>query len=81
MNCHLTPNFHFACHLPEHINAYGPAYVWWVFPYEQAIGLLGQANHNSHGSGEIETTFMCSWCKSILSQDLVCFFFFFQYYI
>ncbi|KAF8834178.1 hypothetical protein BDN67DRAFT_915439 [Paxillus ammoniavirescens] len=81
MNCHLTPNSHFACHLPEYINAYGPAYAWWVFPYERAIGLLGRANHNSHGSGEIETTFMRSWWKSILSQDLVCFFFFFQCYI
>ncbi|KAG2337021.1 hypothetical protein BDR05DRAFT_1005389 [Suillus weaverae] len=71
MNCHLTPNLHSASHLLEYINTYGPAYAWWVFPYEQAIGLLGQANNNGHGSGEIKGTFMCSWWKSILVQELL----------
>ncbi|KAG1794490.1 hypothetical protein EV424DRAFT_1353856 [Suillus variegatus] len=71
MNCHLTLNFHFAGHLLEYINTYGPAYAWWVFPYERAIGILGKANHNGHGGGEVEGTFMRAWWKSILIQELL----------
>jgi hypothetical protein len=71
MNCHLTPNFHFSSHVVEYINAYGPAYAWWVFPYERAIGVLGKANHNGHGSGEVEGTYMRAWWKTMLIQELV----------
>ncbi|KAG1718486.1 hypothetical protein EDD22DRAFT_25330 [Suillus occidentalis] len=71
MNCHLTPNFHFSSHVVEYINAYGPAYAWWVFPYERAIGVLGKANHNGHGSGEVEGTYMRAWWKTMLIQELL----------
>jgi hypothetical protein len=71
MNCHLTPNFHFASHVVEYIHAYGPAYAWWVFPYERAIGVLGKANHNGHGSGEVEGTYMRAWWKTMLIQELI----------
>jgi hypothetical protein len=71
MHCHLTPNFHSVSHLYDFIKAYGPTYAWWVFPYERAIGILGKANNNGHGSGELEGTFMRSWWKSILVQELV----------
>ncbi|KAG1718901.1 hypothetical protein EDB19DRAFT_1649245, partial [Suillus lakei] len=69
--CHLTPNFHFAGHVVEYIHTYGPAYAWWVFPYERAIGVLGKANHNGHGSGEVEGTYMQAWWKTMLIQELV----------
>ncbi|KAG2338156.1 hypothetical protein BDR05DRAFT_952143 [Suillus weaverae] len=55
------PNFHSASHLYEFINAYGPAYAW----------ILGKANNNGHGSGELEGTFIRSWWKSILVQELL----------
>jgi hypothetical protein len=71
MNCHLTLNFHFAGHLLNYINTYGPAYAWWVFPHEQAIGILSKANHNGYGDGEVEGIFMRAWWKSILIQELV----------
>ncbi|KAG2755635.1 hypothetical protein P692DRAFT_20717161 [Suillus brevipes Sb2] len=71
MHCHLTLKFHSASHLYDFIKAYGPAYTWWVFPYERAIGTLWKAHHNGHGSGELEGTFMHLWWKSILVQELV----------
>ncbi|KIK76163.1 hypothetical protein PAXRUDRAFT_62556, partial [Paxillus rubicundulus Ve08.2h10] len=61
MNCHLTPNFHSQSHLLEYLMAYSPAYAWWVFPYERAIGMLAKAKNNGHGSGEVEGTYMWAW--------------------
>ncbi|KAG2112043.1 uncharacterized protein F5147DRAFT_573059 [Suillus discolor] len=58
MNCHLTPNFHFASHVLKYINIYGPAYTWWVISYERAISILSKTNHNRHRGGKVEGTFM-----------------------
>ncbi|KAG2123988.1 hypothetical protein DEU56DRAFT_917205 [Suillus clintonianus] len=69
LNCHLTPNFHFASHLVEYIHTYGPAYAWWVFPYERAIGVLGKANHNGHGSGEYSSAIVLTERRDQTEQD------------
>lgn len=71
MNCHMVPNFHSAMHLLEYILAYGPVYGWWVWAYEQAIGILSKVNNNGHGGGEVEGTYMRAWWKTIFAQELV----------
>ncbi|KAJ7728159.1 hypothetical protein DFH07DRAFT_757370 [Mycena maculata] len=71
MNCLLTPNFHFATHVDLFLWAFGPAYAWWVFPFERHLGRLGRFKTNGHSGGELEATMMRSWWKSIYCQDLV----------
>lgn len=71
MNCLLTPNFHLAMHTDLFISAFGPAYAWWVFPFERHLGRLGRFKTNGHSGGELEATMMRSWWKTIYCQDLV----------
>jgi hypothetical protein len=71
MGTHLTPYFHFAMHLMETFERFGPAYGWWVNAYERNNGTLGRYNHNGHAGGELEATLMRTWRKSQLVQDLV----------
>ena len=40
MNCHLTPNFHFAAHNEDLILKYGPVYGWWGYAMERHNGFL-----------------------------------------
>lgn len=71
MACHLTPNFHAAMHLLEHIIYYGPVYNWWAYPYERFIGILSKFKTNGHTGGELESTLMRGWWKTIMCQELV----------
>ncbi|KAJ7741809.1 hypothetical protein DFH07DRAFT_777994 [Mycena maculata] len=71
MNCLLTPNFHFTTHTDLFLWAFGPAYAWWVFPFERHLGRLGRFKTNGHSGGELEATMMRSWWKSIYCQDLI----------
>ncbi|KEP46026.1 transposase family Tnp2 protein, partial [Rhizoctonia solani 123E] len=56
MNVHLTPSFHAATHLPDHICKYGSVYNTLTARFERANRLLRNVNTNGHGHGVLETT-------------------------
>ncbi|TFK48361.1 hypothetical protein OE88DRAFT_1684365 [Heliocybe sulcata] len=57
----LTINYHLAMHYERHFRRYGPAYGWWLFPYERFNNILEDVNLNGHASGEMELTLLRHW--------------------
>lgn len=47
-NAACVPNMHFSCHLDEYLREHGPAYGFWLFPFERMNGLLGDTHTNKH---------------------------------
>ncbi|KAJ3535310.1 hypothetical protein NM688_g6997 [Phlebia brevispora] len=43
----LRPNHHYALHLGELIQRFGPVRSWWTFPFERVVGVLQQVQTNS----------------------------------
>ena len=39
---------HFSCHLDQYLRDHGPAYGFWLFPFERMNGLLGDTYTNKH---------------------------------
>ncbi|EUC60381.1 transposase family Tnp2 protein [Rhizoctonia solani AG-3 Rhs1AP] len=56
MNVHLTPSFHAATHLPDHIRKYGNIYNTLTARFERVNRLLANVNTNGHGKGVLEAT-------------------------
>ncbi|KDN42383.1 hypothetical protein RSAG8_06874, partial [Rhizoctonia solani AG-8 WAC10335] len=56
MNVHLTPSFHAATHLPDHICKYGNVYNTLTARFERANRLLRNVNTNGHGHRVLEAT-------------------------
>ncbi|CUA74695.1 hypothetical protein RSOLAG22IIIB_05664 [Rhizoctonia solani] len=56
MNVHLTPSFHAATHLPDHIRKYGNIYNTLTARFERVNRLLANVNTNGHGHGVLEAT-------------------------
>ncbi|CAE6472201.1 unnamed protein product [Rhizoctonia solani] len=56
MNVHLTPSFHAATHLPDHIRKYGSIYNTLTARFERANRLMANVNTNGHGHGVLEAT-------------------------
>lgn len=71
MNAHLTPNFHYAMHMLEYIYALGSVYNFWVFPFERFMGVLSRFKTNGHKGGELESTLMRGWWKSMSCHNIV----------
>jgi hypothetical protein len=46
-NIQFRPNHHTALHIGPLLTQFGPAYGWWMFPFERVIGILQQINTNS----------------------------------
>ncbi|KAI0046864.1 hypothetical protein FA95DRAFT_1493337, partial [Auriscalpium vulgare] len=71
MGCHLKPNFHFATHTYDYIEAYGTLYAVAVWAFERCIGILSKFKTNGRSGGELECTLMRGWWKTLRCQDLV----------
>jgi hypothetical protein len=56
MNINLTPSFHAATHLPDHLLKYSSIYNTSTAQFERANRLLINVNKNGHGGGEMEAT-------------------------
>ncbi|KDN50878.1 hypothetical protein RSAG8_00505, partial [Rhizoctonia solani AG-8 WAC10335] len=59
----LQPNHHFAMHLRQYFEAFGPCYAWWLFPYERFNGILEQVELNNHPD-EIDTSLARWWIRT-----------------
>ena len=46
-NIQFRPNHHAAVHIGPLLTQFGPAYGWWMFPFERVIGTLQGINTNS----------------------------------
>jgi hypothetical protein len=46
-NIQFRPNHHTALHIGPLLTQFGPAYGWWMFPFERVIGILQRINTNS----------------------------------
>lgn len=46
-NIQFRPNHHNALHIGPLLTQFGPAYGWWMFPFERVIGILQQMTTNS----------------------------------
>ncbi|QRV83198.1 Transposase family tnp2 [Ceratobasidium sp. AG-Ba] len=56
MNVHLTPSFHCATHIAEHILKFGNVFGTWMYDFERANRVLININTNGHGLGTLEAT-------------------------
>ncbi|KAF8594307.1 hypothetical protein BDV93DRAFT_459249, partial [Ceratobasidium sp. AG-I] len=56
MNVHMTPSFHCATHIGDHILKYGNVYGTWMYDFERANRVLINVNTNAHGHGVLEAT-------------------------
>ena len=54
----MRPNHHYATHTAEFIRDFGPAAGFWSFIFECLNKVLKGMNHNNHGNGVIEATFL-----------------------
>ena len=54
----MRPNHHYATHTAEFIRDFGPATGFWSFIFERLNKVLKGMNHNNHGNGVIEATFL-----------------------
>ena len=63
-----VPNMHFSCHLDEYLRDHGPAYGFWLFPFERMNGLLGDTYTNKH---DIAPQFMRHFMNKCTTLDLV----------
>lgn len=54
----MKPNFHWVIHMFDQLHDYGPAYGFWSFVVERLNKFLKGYRTNSHGNGEVESTFM-----------------------
>jgi hypothetical protein len=53
----MTPNHHFATHIPDQIRHFGPVYQFWTYTGERLNYSVKHTNNNRHGGGERETTY------------------------
>ncbi|TFK18422.1 hypothetical protein FA15DRAFT_577312, partial [Coprinopsis marcescibilis] len=58
----FTINHHMSLHLPQFLRRLGPTHSWWTFPFERFNGVIQQINNNSR-LGELEATFMRTFCR------------------
>ena len=63
----MRPNHHYATHTAEFIRNFGPAAGFWSFIFERLNKVLKGTNHNNHGHGTIESTFLKQF---ILAQNV-----------
>ena len=63
-----VPNMHFSCHLDQYLRDHGPAYGFWLFPFERMNGLLGHTYTNKH---DIAPQFMRHFMNKCTTLDLV----------
>ena len=63
----MRPNHHYATHTAEFIRDFGPAAGFWSFVFERLNKVLKGTNHNNHGHGTIESTFLKQF---ILAQNV-----------
>ena len=54
----MRPNHHYATHTAEFICDFGPTAGFWSFIFERLNKVLKGMNHNNHGNGVIEATFL-----------------------
>ena len=62
-NANLKPNHHMSMHVPLFLQLFGPARLWWCFPYER---LIGQIQHllSNHKIGQMESILLLSFLKA-----------------
>ncbi|CUA70797.1 U3 small nucleolar RNA-associated protein 6 homolog [Rhizoctonia solani] len=64
----LQPNHHYALHLLQYFDAYGPCYAWWLFPYERFNGILEDVELNGH-SDDMDTSLARWWIRTHLLHN------------
>ena len=52
----VTPNMHFACHMYECVEQFGPVSSFWLFAFERYNGFLGKFSSNGR---DVEKCIYC----------------------
>ncbi|KAG6881965.1 hypothetical protein C0995_016448, partial [Termitomyces sp. Mi166 len=60
----MKPNHHWAIHVPDQINDYGPVYTFWSFLTEQLNKVLKDTNSNNWGQGQLEISMLREFNRS-----------------
>ncbi|KDN33733.1 hypothetical protein RSAG8_13176, partial [Rhizoctonia solani AG-8 WAC10335] len=68
LSVRLQPNHHFALHLLQYFDAYGPCYAWWLFPFERFNGILEDIELNGHPD-DMDTTLARWWIRTHLLHN------------
>ncbi|KAF8598834.1 hypothetical protein BDV93DRAFT_498394, partial [Ceratobasidium sp. AG-I] len=71
MNVHLSPTFHYSMHVAPFVLKYGSMYNTWCYPFERANLQLQTTNHNGHGLGVLESTFVRGYLKKTGSFQIL----------
>ncbi|KAG2050547.1 hypothetical protein BDR06DRAFT_860613, partial [Suillus hirtellus] len=56
-------NHHASFHIYDYLLLFGPAHLWWSFPFEHLIGII-QCIPINHKFGELENTMLLSYIKA-----------------
>ncbi|KAG2064014.1 hypothetical protein BDR04DRAFT_1036466 [Suillus decipiens] len=59
----LQPNHHASFHIYDYLLLFGPAHLWWCFPFEHLIGII-QCIPINHKFGKLENTMLLSYIKA-----------------
>ncbi|KAG6882621.1 hypothetical protein C0992_011209, partial [Termitomyces sp. T32_za158] len=58
-------------HYVQIFKQFGPAYAWWLFPFECFNGELEKVNLNGHATGEMELTLLRDWTLKHRLEELL----------
>ena len=67
----MTPNHHYATHIPEQLLDYGPVYGIWCFLNERLNNLIKKYNINNWGHGQLEVALMRALGRDRQTLDIV----------
>jgi hypothetical protein len=67
----IKPNHHYATHIGECVQDFGPLQGFWTYLYERLNKVMKSYNANNHGQGEIEATFFGEFQRTCLTSQLV----------
>ncbi|KAB5588099.1 Transposase family tnp2 protein [Ceratobasidium theobromae] len=66
---HIQPNHHFATHIAEQMQHYGPMHQFWTYSGECLNFILKSVNNNGHRGGEREHTYVTMFRLSQASYN------------
>jgi hypothetical protein len=67
----LKPNHHYAVHIIDQIQDYGPVYNFWSFLSERLNKILKNMNSNNKVAGELEVSMMREFSRYTKMNYLV----------
>ncbi|KIK32828.1 hypothetical protein CY34DRAFT_100700 [Suillus luteus UH-Slu-Lm8-n1] len=69
----LKPNHHYATHIANCVQNFGPLHDFWTFLFKQLNKVLKLFKTNNHTDSEMKTTFFCKFQQTCQTSCLVSF--------